>query len=55
MKPLPVLEFFINGTNVKDLALQYQLAYNTAMVQTKDVPVAIRALVSKKVRTFEKL
>ncbi|KAJ5173568.1 ClpP/crotonase-like domain-containing protein [Penicillium coprophilum] len=35
--------------------LQYQLAYNTAVIQTNDVPVAIRALVSKKVPTFEKL
>ncbi|GLI81740.1 hypothetical protein PoHVEF18_010129 [Penicillium ochrochloron] len=35
--------------------LQYQLAYNTAVVQTNDVPAAIGALVSKKVPTFEKL
>ncbi|KAF3390110.1 hypothetical protein DPV78_011600 [Talaromyces pinophilus] len=35
--------------------LQYQLAYNTAVVQTNDVPESIMALVSKKKPTFEKL
>lgn len=38
-----------------NLGLQYQLAYNLAAVQASDVPVAIGALVSKKVPTFEKL
>ncbi|KFG85533.1 delta(3,5)-delta(2,4)-dienoyl-CoA isomerase [Metarhizium anisopliae] len=35
--------------------LQYQLAYNMAAIQTKDVPDAIKALMSKKAPTFEKL
>lgn len=37
------------------LGLQYQLAYNTAVIQTNDVPDAIRGLISKKTPTFEKL
>ncbi|KAM0739618.1 hypothetical protein ACQRIT_004802 [Beauveria bassiana] len=35
--------------------LQYQLAYNTAVIQTNDVPDAIKALTSKQAPVFEKL
>ncbi|KNG83162.1 enoyl-CoA hydratase/isomerase family protein [Aspergillus nomiae NRRL 13137] len=35
--------------------LQYQLAYNVAAVQTRDVPVAISSMVSKKKPVFGKL
>ena len=38
-----------------NLGLQYQLAYNVAAVQTRDVPVAISSMVSKKKPVFGKL
>lgn len=51
-----MVQFIEKNTNFKSiLGLQYQLAYNTAVVQTNDVPNAIKALVSKKTPTFEKL
>ncbi|KAE8391616.1 putative enoyl CoA hydratase [Aspergillus alliaceus] len=35
--------------------LQYQIAYNTSAIQTRDVPIAISSMMSKRKPTFEKL